>query len=219
MKQNTIFIVAVVALLLVFVAGALVYKSDRGKSEQSAQVAERNRSYLARMHSPTLGKADAKVQLVEFFDPACGTCREFYPLVKRILADNPDQILLVLRYAPFHDGSEAVVTALEATRKQDKFWPALEALLASQEQWAPHHKPQVSLIWKPLEGIGLNLDQVRADMGSADIARVIRQDLDDAKSLNVTMTPEFFVNGKPLPSFGYEQLKALVAEVLRSARG
>ena len=42
MKQNTIFIVTVVTLLLVFMAGALVYKSDRGKSEQSAQAAERN---------------------------------------------------------------------------------------------------------------------------------------------------------------------------------
>ena len=218
MKQNTIFIVTVVALLLVFIAGATVYKSEKAKSDQSAQVAERNRPYLSRMHSPTLGKADAKVQLVEFFDPACGTCREFYPLVKKILAANPDQILLVLRYAPFHDGSEAVVAALEAARKQEKLWPALEALLASQESWAPHHKPQLDLIWKPLESTGVNLDQVRADMGSPEIARVIRQDLDDAKALNVTMTPEFFVNGKPLPSFGQEQLKTLVDEALGSAR-
>lgn len=216
MKQKTLFIVAAAALLLVFLVGALVYKNQ--KSDQSAQLAERNRPYLARMHSPTLGKADAKVQLVEFFDPACGTCREFYPLVKKMIAANPDQIRLVLRYAPFHDGSESVVAVLEAARKQGKFWQALEALLASQDYWAPNHKPQVGLVWRPLEGVGLNLDQIRADMTSPEIARVIAQDLDDTRALNVTMTPEFFVNGKPLPSFGYEQLKALVDEALRSAR-
>ncbi len=216
MKKKTLFIAAAVALLLVFVVGALVYKS--GRIDQSAQLAERNRPNLARMHSPTLGKADAKVQIVEFLDPACGTCRAFYPLVKQMMADNPDQILLVLRYAPFHNGSEAVVAVLEAARKQGKFWPALEALLVSQADWAPRHTPQVNLVWKHLEGLGLDLEQVRADMMSPEIARVIRQDLDDAKALNVTKTPEFFVNGKPLPSFGYEQLKTLVDEALRSAR-
>ena len=33
------------------------------------------------------------------------------------------------------------------------------------------------------------------------------QDIADAQAFNVTEMPEFFVNGKPLPSFGYEQLK------------
>ena len=213
MKQKPLFIVAVVALLLVFAVGVGVYKSVN--NDQSAQVAAVNKQYLARMHSPTLGKADAKVQLVEFFDPACDTCRSFYPLVKKMLAANPDRILLVLRYAPFHDGSDAVVAVLEAARKQGKLWPALEALFASQDDWAAHHKPQLRLVWRHLEGIGLDLDQVRADMNSPEIRRVIAQDLEDAKALNVTATPEFFVNGKPLPSFGYEQLKNLVDEALR----
>jgi len=31
------------------------------------------------------------------------------------------------------------------------------------------------------------------------------------------MTPEFFVNGKPLPSFGYEQLRNLVNDALAAA--
>jgi len=49
-------------------------------------------------------------------------------------------------------------------------------------------------------------------------ARAIAQDLDDARILNVTKTPEFFVNGRPLPSFGYDQLKELVDKALASAR-
>src|SRR3972149_3162781 len=67
--------------------GALVYKN--GKIDQSAQLAEGNRAHLVRMHSPTLGKADAPVVIVEFLDPACETCRAFYPLGKQIMAANP----------------------------------------------------------------------------------------------------------------------------------
>ncbi len=216
MKQKTLFIVAAVGLLLAFLLGMLVYKSE--KIDQSAQLAERNRVHLVRMHSPTLGKADAPVVIVEFLDPACETCREFYPLVKEMMAANPDRIRLVLRYAPFHDGSDKVVAVLEAARKQGKFWPALEALLAAQAEWAPHHTSQVALVWRHLEGLGLNLEQMRADVTAPEIVSVIAQDLEDARALNVTKTPEFFVNGRPLPSFGYEPLKGLVNEALASAR-
>ena len=214
MKQKTLFIVAAVGLLLVFLVGTLVYKSE--KIDQSAQLAERNRTHLVRMHSPALGKADAPVVIVEFLDPACETCRAFYPLVKKMMAANPDRIRLVLRYAPFHRGSDQVVAVLEAARKQGKFWPVLEALLAAQADWAPHHTAQVALVWKHLEGLGLNLGQMKVDMAAPEIARVIAQDLDDARVLNVSKTPEFFVNGKPLPTFGYEPLKALVDEALTS---
>ncbi|MBU1978640.1 MAG: DsbA family protein, partial [Gammaproteobacteria bacterium] len=107
----------------------------------------------------------------------------------------------------------------EAARKQGKFWPALEALLATQADWAPHHTPQVDLVWAHLDGLGMNLEQLRADMMTPEVASLIAQDLDDAKTLNVTKTPEFFVNGKPMPRFGYEQLKALVDEALNSTRG
>jgi protein-disulfide isomerase len=216
MKQKVLFVAAAAVLLLVFAAGALLYKSQQ--SNQAAQLAERNRENLVRMHSPTLGRADAPVVIVEFLDPACETCRAFYPLVKEMMAANPDRIRLVLRYAPFHNGSDRVVAVLEAARKQGKFWPALEALLAAQAAWAPHHAPQADLVWKHLEGLGLNLEQVRADMTAPEIASVIAQDLEDARALNVTKTPEFFVNGKPLPSFGYEQLKGLVDQALASAR-
>jgi len=215
MKQKVLFVVAAVALLLVFAVGAWVYK--KREIDEPAQLADPIHAQLVRMHSPTLGKPDAKVQLVEFLDPACGACASFHPQVKQILAENPDQIRLVLRYAPFHQGSGAVVAVLEAAKKQGKFWPALEAVLASQASWTQRHIAQVNRVWKHLEGLGLDLEQMRADMVTPAIARAIAQDLDDAKALNVNKTPTFFVNGQRLLNFGYEPLKAMVDEALGSA--
>jgi protein-disulfide isomerase len=216
MNKKLLFVAAAVILLLAFLVGAWVYKS--GDSNEPEQLADPVDSQLVRMHSPTLGKPDAKVQLVEFLDPACGACATFYPRVKEILAANPDEIRLVLRYAPFHKGSGAVIAVLEAAKRQDKFWPALEALLASQAQWTKHHIANVDLVWKQLEGIGLDLEQARIDMKEPAIMRAIAQDLDDAKALKVNKTPSFFVNGQPLLRFGYEPLKALVDEALGSAQ-
>ena len=216
MKQKTLFIIAAVVLLVAFAGGTLIYKNQ--KSEQAAQSAASNGSALIRMHSPTLGNADAPVVIVEFFDPACETCRSFYPLVKQIIAANPDKIRLVLRYAPFHTGSDKVVAILEAARKQGKFWPALEAVLGSQADWAPHHAAEVALVWKHLNGLGLNMEQLQVDVTSPAIADIIAQDLADTRTLKVTMTPAFFVNRTPLLEFGYEPLNRLVDNALNESQ-
>jgi protein-disulfide isomerase len=212
--KKTLFISAAVILLLAFVGGALYYGTE--KTEQAGQLAYENKSALVREHSPVLGHADARVEIVEFLDPACGTCRDFYPFVKEMLAAHPDQIRVVLRYAPFHPNSDYVVALLEAAGKQGKYWQTLEALLAAQDDWVVQHAAQPERVWRHVEGLGLNLAQLRTDMNAPEIARLIAQDLEDARTLNVTQTPEFFVNGKPLPSFGYEPLKKLVGEALAS---
>jgi protein-disulfide isomerase len=212
MNRKILVIASALGLMVAFVAAVLIYN---GKQEAAArQLAEANRAALMRMHAPTLGNQDAPVVIVEFLDPACETCRAFYPLVKEMMAANPDKIRLVLRYAPFHNGSDKVVAVLEAARKQGKFWPTLEALLASQAEWAPHHTPQVALVWKHLDGVGLNMEQMTFDLTAPEIGQVIAQDLADARVLNVTKTPGFFVNGRPLTTFGYEPLKKLVNDAL-----
>jgi len=110
-----------------------------------------------------------------------------------------------------------VVKILEAARKQGKYWPALEAVLTSQSAWTRNHTAQPDLVWKSLGGAGLNLEQIKVDMNAPEIAQRIEQDMKDAKTLNVTKTPTFFVNGRPLPSFGLEQLQNLVKEAVLGA--
>lgn len=212
--KKTLFISAAVILLLAFVGGAIFYGTQ--KTEQAGQLAYENKSALVREHSRVLGHADARVEIVEFIDPACGTCRHFYPLVKEMLAAHPDRIRLVLRYAPFHQNADYVVALVEAAGKQGKYWETLEALLAAQDDWVMNHAVQPEQVWRHVEGLGLDLAQLRSDMDAPEIARLIAQDLEDVNALKITQTPEFFVNGKPLPSFGYEPLRKLVDEALAS---
>jgi protein-disulfide isomerase len=213
--KKSLFLSAAAILVLAFVAGVYFYSTS--KTEQAGQLAQQNRSVLVRDYSPVLGPADAKVEIVEFFDPACETCRRFYPFVKEILAAEPERVRLVLRYAPFHQNSDYVVALLEAARMQGKYWETLEALLASQDAWVVHHAVQPQQAWMQVQNLGLDLERLQHDMQSPEIAARIRQELADADTLKVMKTPEFFVNGKPLPSFGFEQLQALVQEELASA--
>ena len=202
-------------LLIVFAIAVLIYNEK--KSDELGEFAARNAQYLIRDYSPTIGDPNAKVTIVEFFDPACETCKAFHPLVKQIMAAHPGRIKLVLRYLPLHKGSDYVAKFLEAARIQNRFWETLEIIYATQSSWASHHNPQPDKIWSLVQGSGLNLSKNREDMDLPVIAQRVQQDLADARQLQVSKTPGFFVNGKPLVQFGYEQLKQLVnSEISRN---
>jgi protein-disulfide isomerase len=172
---------------------------------------------LVRPNSPVLGPADARVTIVEFFDPACESCRAFYPIVKQIMAENPRTVRVVLRYAAFHDGSEEVVRILETARLQGVFQPVLEALLDAQPAWASHGRPDLSKAWEAARSAGLDESRARRDMSLPGIDAILRQDTADVMTFKVRGTPTFFVNGKSLPSFGRQPLLDLVrSEVLAS---
>jgi protein-disulfide isomerase len=216
MKQRNIFLAAAALLILVFAGGAFLYQKQQ--AEAVAQLAKQNMAALVRLDAPGFGDANAPVHIVEFFDPACGTCREFYPMVKALMAEHPGKIRLSLRYAPFHRGSDAVVRVLEASRKQGKFEATLEALFARQNAWVQNHTANVQLIGPLLAPLGMDLAQLQNDANAPEVASMIARDLADAKTLNVTMTPEYFVNGKPLPQFGFAELKQLVDDALANAK-
>ena len=72
MKKEYLVPASVVLLVAVFTVAAYVYDQHRA-NEINAQ-AKQKESLLVRDHSPTKGNKDARVTLVEFFDPACETC-------------------------------------------------------------------------------------------------------------------------------------------------
>jgi len=211
-NKTGLVVAAVGVLVVTVVAATLLYESDEAPAvpdEGGARAAA-----LASEHSPTLGKANAKVHIVEFLDPACETCALFFPMVKQWMAEVPDQIKLSVRHVAFHSGAEYAVKVLEASRKQGKYWETLEALLASQRQWTQHHTVLPEKIGPAIASVGLDMERLEADMNSMEVMVRMEQDKKDAILLKVSKTPDYYVNGRPLPSFGREQLANLVREEL-----
>jgi len=215
MKENSqwkIIVGTVVALGLV--ALILMFLPDKEPAPPNTPGDDARAAALASEHSPTIGDAGAKVHMVEFLDPACGTCALFYPMVKEWLAQADGELRLSIRHVAFHEGAEHAVRALEASRNQDKYWETLEALLASQRQWVQNHVVKPDQVLPAIAGVGLDMDRLMADMNSADVTQRIEKDKADAILLKVAATPEYYINGRPLPSFGAQQLLDLVREEL-----
>ena len=212
-RRMNFIVVALVVLVLAIVAATFFNVANDEPSPNDAGAARE--AALASEHSPTVGDPGARVHIVEFLDPACGTCALFYPMVKSWMAQVPGDIRLSVRHVAFHDGAEYAVRVLEASRNQDKYWQTLEALLASQRQWVDNHVVQPDRIGPVIASVGLDMERLEADMSSAEVLQRIEQDKQDAIFLKVSATPEYFVNGRPLPDFGQEQLANLVREELQ----
>jgi len=208
MSKQKLVIFTAIGLIAFFMIAGTLYKNYQ--MEEFSAMSKERAELFERPYSWSIGNKDAKVHLVEFFDPACETCAQFHPLVKDIMKKNEGKIRLTLRYAPYHQGSKQVVKMLEAARKQGKFTETLEMMFATQKYWASHHKPNPQMLWQFLPKLGLDIDRLIKDMKDPAMDKLVAQELADAKVLGATKTPSYFVNGKPLQQFGYEQLKELI---------
>jgi protein-disulfide isomerase len=153
------------------------YQKQTQTAQDQTVRAEQTR--LVRMHSPVLGPQAAPVTIVEFFDPACETCRAFYPIVKSLRAKYPDDVRLVIRYAPFHQGSDQVVKLLEAAKRQGTYRAVLEAVLQAQPTWADHGRPNPDLTGEIAKAAGLDIERAREDMAKPEMQALLAQDVED----------------------------------------
>jgi len=219
MRKQYIVIAAAVFAMLAFGLGTYFYNVQQ--TDEITRLAGAGNSPFDRPNPPSLGPKEAKVEIMEFFDPACESCRMFYPYVKNIMNANEGKVRLTLRYATFHQGSDYVAKVLEAARMQGQevYWKSVEALLRAQPIWADHARPQPQTVWSFLGETGLDIERAKRDMDDPRIAELLRQDAADLATLSVRQTPTFFVNRKPLESFGPEGLSAQVQREISAAYG
>jgi predicted DsbA family dithiol-disulfide isomerase len=111
-----------------------------------------------------------------------------------------------------------VVTLLEAAKRQGQYQPLLEAVLQAQPTWADHGRPNPDLTFEIAKSAGLDIERAREDMARPEMQALLAHDVEDLTALQVSRTPTFFVNGCSLPSFGPDQLAALVAEEVAKAK-
>lgn len=213
-RRIVVFGIAIIAVLG-FAAAALFNQKTSEKWESAPPPADINA--LVRSYSPVIGPVNAPVTIVEFFDPSCGACRAFHPIVKQIIAEHPGDVRLVMRYVLFHKGSDAAARILEAARGQGLFEPILEAILEVQAEW--HDDPKAQKAWDAAVAAGLDVEKARQAIMSPEIETVLSDDMTDVKKIGIRWTPTFYVNGTPLAKFGADSLQQLVqSEIDRAAQ-
>lgn len=110
---------------------------------------------------------------------------------------------------PIHPKAPAAHAAAEAAHRQGKFFEMYERIFANPAEMSPAKYEEYAV------EMGLDVEQFKRDLASAEVKQRIEADKQDAAKLQITSTPAFFINGKYLRGAQpYEQFKALIDQEL-----
>jgi protein-disulfide isomerase len=159
------------------------------------------------------GSLNAPVVLVEFADYECPYCQKVNPKIQQLKKEYGDNLTVIYKDfpLPMHHGSEKAAEASRCAGEQGKFWEYHDVLFYSRLIDVDALKEHARV---------LNLDGDRFDtcLDSGKQASAVKQDLDEAKSLGLTGTPSFFVNGHFFSGVvDYAALKDIVNQQLNLA--
>jgi protein-disulfide isomerase len=158
-----------------------------------------------------LGNPDGNVTMVEFFDYNCGYCRRSLDDVLTLIDTDPELKLVLKEFPILGEGSLFAARAALASIKQDKYWEFHVAIMQS-----PGSVDEVAVL-RVAGDIGLDLEQLRADMEDVSVDTLLQQNYALAELVGIQGTPAFVIDDRLIPgALGVEGLRTEIAEVRAS---
>src|SRR3990167_4419824 len=159
------------------------------------------------------GSAKAPHSIVEYSDFQCPACASYYPLIKRLTDEYPNEVRVVYRHFPLeelHKNAKPAAIAAEAAGKQGKFFEMHDALFNTQDQWAKDGNPE--LTFEDLAGsLGMNGKQFKEDVNNPELKKRVEENISQAVQNGIGGTPTLFLDGKLIQTpNSYEELVQLV---------
>jgi protein-disulfide isomerase len=208
-KKFAVWIVA--AGIVAFLGYKLVNWFNTPTSQVAGEAVEVNQEDWVK------GAEDAKVTIIEYGDFQCPSCASYFPIIKQLLEEFPDDLKVAYRYLPLvqiHKNAIPSAKAAEAAGIQGKFWEMHDKLFENQTDWENDADPFNKFLGYAKE-LGLEEEKFKSDYESKEVEeRVTNQSLEAAR-LGLNSTPSFFLNGKKIDTpRGFEQFRALILDKL-----
>lgn len=151
---------------------------------------------------PFVGKEDAKVVLVEFFDFSCGYCKRLAPTMNTIVEANPD-IKVVFQPITFVAPiSRYAAQAALAANLQGKFMPVYKAMLSFEGRLTEEKINEIA------QQSGLDMAKYNADVNSDKVKNTIAEVASLAEKVQIRGVPSLVLNGTPLNTIDANGIQA-----------
>ena len=155
---------------------------------------------------PFLGKPDAKITIVEFFDYHCPYCKRMAGQLAKFVADNPDVRLVYKEFPVFGADSTFATRAALAAQKQgmEKYQAFHLGLMGARGL-------SEALVLRAAGKADLDMAHLRRDMEAPDIEATIQANYDLARRLGVSGTPGFVIGDQLIPgAIDMSSMQALI---------
>lgn len=165
------------------------------------------------------GPEDAAITIIEYSDFQCPACGQYYPVLKQLKEEFPNDLRVVYRHFPLrqiHINADISARASEAAGQQGKFWEMHDAIFEAQQEWSNVADPTEIFTGYALQ-IGIEKEAFLESLNSSTTAAAVSADEATGRSLAVQGTPTFFMNGEKLTNpRSFEDFKKIIEETLNS---
>lgn len=164
--------------------------------------------------SPYKGNKDAPVVIVVFTDYQCPYCARLVPTLDQVIADNRDNVKLVIKNfpLPMHSYAKKAAEASLAAYSMGKFWEFHDALFKNSKQLNDKKVREIAT------SLGLDPDELERKMNSKEVRKKINRDKTDADKVDVRGTPTIFINGRKLRDRSVEGFQDVIDTMLKKKR-
>jgi protein-disulfide isomerase len=159
--------------------------------------------------SPVGGNPKGDVTVVEFFDYNCGYCKRVFPTLKKLMAEDKNLRVVFKEFPILSPQSELAARAALAAWRQDKTkYMEIHSLFIELKGGFTE-----SRILRLATKMGLDIKQLKIDMRSSTMNKVINGNRQLAQQLGISGTPGFIIGNRIVPgAVDLATLKALIAE-------
>lgn len=198
--RNILVIVGGIAAVIAIAAG--VYFGTRGPGPGPAPtvvaaVPDKATLLAVQPTDHVLGDAKAPVTMIEYASFTCPHCAHFattiLPEIKKKWIDT-GKVKLVYRDFPL-DQVAAKAAQLAECSGNDKYFPVMEMIFATQVSWAAASDP-IAELSKSLRIAGMGDKEVKACLANGAIGDQVVADYRGGEVLGVNSTPTLFINGE-----------------------
>ncbi|MEQ8665923.1 MAG: DsbA family protein [Rhodospirillales bacterium] len=144
---------------------------------------------------PVVGSADASVTVVEFFDYRCGYCKQVFPAIKELMAEDGDIRLVYAEFPILGDASTFASRAAVAVwlNWPDRYERFHDMLMASRGQL-----DATTVMGTALE-LGIDLADLEAATKKPEVDAAIEANYELAQELGISGTPAFIIGDTLVP--------------------
>jgi protein-disulfide isomerase len=145
--------------------------------------------------SPVAGNADGDITIVEYFDFSCPVCRKLEPELRQVVQDDGKVKLVYKDWPVLGPVSIAAARMALATKYQDKYVAAHDALMGSASKLT---EPRIREL---LAGAGIDVDRAAKDLetNAKAIDAILARNDNQATAFGFKGTPSFIIGKFRVP--------------------
>jgi protein-disulfide isomerase len=182
----------------------LNHESD---TKATQAVAQNRREIFDDPETPVAGNPQGNATIVEFFDYRCPYCKQVQPSLESLLKQDPKLRVVYKEFPILGPVSVTAAQAALAAQRQRKYDAFHAAMMAARGQITDDTVYQVA------GSVGLDVDRLKHDMASPEIAQQLKANLALAEVLDIHGTPAFIVGDHVVPgAVDLGALKTMVAD-------